>query len=225
MGIPHLARYRSVVLVRHHVQHCPDEAGLDAWLYDCQNCKYPIGYKTSYAPNAITFRWNRKGGVTVAQAVKAARRANEQVKEDAMLINLETLSAKTARDILASAIEEAERLNLSIAVVVADLYGQILASARMDKVSPPVLGFAEDKAYTSATMKRSTEAFAERMGSSPSLTMGLSTRSRLLVWGGGLPIFHNGKVVGGLGVSGAKDFEDIAIGKYALQRYGFSWEA
>lgn len=83
----------------------------------------------------------------------------------------------------------------------------------MDGVSPTVLSFAEDKAYTSSNMKRSTEAFAERMASSESLKMGLSTRPRLLVWGGGLPIFYEGKLVGGLGISGAKDHEDIAIGK------------
>lgn len=116
-------------------------------------------------------------------------------------------------------------MKLAIAVCVTDLSGHALASTRMDGVAPPTLTFAEDKAYTSSTMKRSTEAFAERMASSPSLTLGLSTRSRLLVWGGGLPIFHAGKIVGGIGVSGAKDSEDIAIGKYALQRFGFSWEA
>lgn len=142
-----------------------------------------------------------------------------------MLTQYATVSSQSARDIVAACVEEAERMKLIIAVCVADLAGHTLASARMDGVAPPTLTFAEDKAYTSATMKRSTEAFAERMGSSPSLTMGLSTRSRLLVWGGGLPIFHAGKIVGGIGVSGAKDFEDIAIGKYALQRFGFSWEA
>jgi uncharacterized protein GlcG (DUF336 family) len=54
--------------------------------------------------------------------------------------------------------------------------------------------------------------------------MGLSTRPRLLVWGGGLPIFYEGKLVGGLGISGAKDHEDIAIGKKILAHYGFTWE-
>jgi len=141
-----------------------------------------------------------------------------------MLNILTIISGKAARDLVAASIEEAERMKLVIAVCVTDPSGHTLASARMDGVAPPTLTFAEDKAYTSATMKRSTEAFAERMTSSPSLTMGLSTRSRLLVWGGGLPIFHSGKIVGGIGVSGAKDFEDIAIGKNALQRYGFSWE-
>ena len=142
-----------------------------------------------------------------------------------MLHHVSIIASKSARDIVAACIEEAEKLGLLIAVCVADPAGVALASARMDGVAPPTLTFAEDKAYTSATMKRSTEAFAERMASSPSLTLGLSTRNRLLVWGGGLPIFHEGKIVGGIGVSGAKDYEDIAIGRSALKRYGFTWEA
>ena len=141
-----------------------------------------------------------------------------------MIVTLTSLSTKSARDIIASALEEAEALNLAIAVVVADPHGHVLASVRMDGVSPTVLSFAEDKAYTSANMKRSTEAFSERMASSDSLKMGLSTRPRLLVWGGGLPIFFEGKLIGGLGISGAKDHEDIAIGKKVLARFGLAWE-
>ena len=141
-----------------------------------------------------------------------------------MIVTLSSISTKAARDILASVIEEAEALKLSVAVVVTDLHGHVVASARMDGVSPTVLGFAEDKAYTSSNMKRSTEAFAERMASSDSLKMGLSTRPRLLVWGGGLPIFYDNQLVGGLGISGAKDHEDIAIGKKILTHYGFAWE-
>lgn len=99
-----------------------------------------------------------------------------------MLTQIAIISSKSARDIVAASIEEAERMKLIVAVCVTDPSGHNLASARMDGVAPPTLTFAEDKAYTSATMKRSTEAFAERMASSPSLTMGLSTRSRLLVW-------------------------------------------
>jgi len=104
------------------------------------------------------------------------------------------------------------------------MQGQVIASARMDGVTPPILGFAEDKAFTAATMRRSTAAFAERMGSSPSLTLGLSTRTRLLPWGGGLPVVHEGQVIGGIGVSGGKDFEDIACAEAALSQAGLGWE-
>ena len=86
------------------------------------------------------------------------------------------------------------------------------------------LEFALDKAYTAATMRKGTEAFFERMTSSPSLTLGFQNRARLMVWGGGLPIVHEGAVVGGIGVSGAQDFEDVACAKAALAAQGLGWE-
>lgn len=142
-----------------------------------------------------------------------------------MIQQIESLSCVCALDLLDAALARANADSLSVAVCLCDAQGHVLASARMDGVTPPILTFAEDKAYTAATMRRTTSAFAERMASSHSLTLGLSTRQRLLPWGGGLPIVNQGKVIGGIGVSGAKDFEDIACAEAALSAHGFSWVA
>lgn len=142
-----------------------------------------------------------------------------------MILHLKTLSSATALRLLDLALRQARADGLSVAVCICDVQGHALASARMEGVTPPILGFAEDKAYTAATMRRSTAAFAERMASSPSLTLGLSTRQRLLPWGGGLPVVHEGEVIGGIGVSGGKDVEDIACAQAALSATGLGWEA
>jgi uncharacterized protein GlcG (DUF336 family) len=141
-----------------------------------------------------------------------------------MITRMTSLSSDGALGLLNAALERAKADGLSVAVCICDMQGQVIASARMDGVTPPILGFAEDKAFTAATMRRSTAAFAERMGSSPSLTLGLSTRTRLLPWGGGLPVVHEGQVIGGIGVSGGKDFEDIACAEAALSQAGLGWE-
>lgn len=141
-----------------------------------------------------------------------------------MISQITSLSAEGALLLLNAALLKAKADGLSVAVCLCDVQGHVLASARMDGVTPPILGFAEDKAFTAATMRRSTAAFAERMASSPSLTLGLSTRARLLPWGGGLPIVQAGQVIGGIGVSGAKDAEDIACAQSALEAAGLGWE-
>lgn len=135
-----------------------------------------------------------------------------------------TVSATEAIDLVRRAMDHAQGRNWNIAVAVVDSQGIALASLRMDRAAPPVMDFAQDKAFTAATMRRSTAAFATRMGESQSLTLGLSTRQRLLAWGGGLPIVHQGAVIGGIGVSGAKDFEDIECAETALTALGFGWQ-
>lgn len=86
----------------------------------------------------------------------------------------------------------------------------------MDGLTPAVADFARDKAYTAATMRRSSAAFFDRMDSAPSLRLGRANRERLLVWGGGLPVSHGNIGVGGIGVSGAQDFEDNTCAQAAL---------
>lgn len=141
-----------------------------------------------------------------------------------MLVSHVTLSAATALRLVGAAVAEAERNGWRVAVAVVDPSGLPIAAVRMDQATPPILEFAQDKAYTAATMRRSTEAHFGRMTSSPSLTLGFQNRPRLMVWGGGLPIVHDGRVVGGIGVSGAKDFEDVACAEAALAQEGLGWE-
>lgn len=141
-----------------------------------------------------------------------------------MIVQSSSISSAAAMQLVAAALERAQAAAWRVAVVVCDPQGHGLASARMDGATPPILEFAQDKAFTAATMRRTTAAFAERMASSQSMTLGLATRARLLSWGGGLPIVHDGVVVGGIGVSGAKDFEDIACAEEALRSLGFRWE-
>jgi uncharacterized protein GlcG (DUF336 family) len=125
-----------------------------------------------------------------------------------------TLGSAAARRIVEAAIAEAERGGWRIAVAVVDPSGLPIALARMDEVTPPILDFAQDKAYTAATMRRSA----------PTLAMGFQNRPRLMVWGGGLPIFHEGLAVGGVGVSGAKEAEDVACARAGIAAIGLGWE-
>ena len=141
-----------------------------------------------------------------------------------MLSASRTLGSAAARRIVEAAIAEAERGGWRIAVAVVDPSGLPIALARMDEVTPPILDFAQDKAYTAATMRRSTEAFFGRMTSAPTLAMGFQNRPRLMVWGGGLPIFHEGLAVVGVGVSGAKEAEDVACARAAIAAVGLGWE-
>lgn len=141
-----------------------------------------------------------------------------------MIVQISSLSSALALQIVEAALAEASRQGFCIAVSVVDAQGQALASVRMDAATPPILTFAEDKAYTAATIRRTTAAYAERMAARPSLTLGLSTRERLLPWGGGLPIVHDGKVVGGIGVSGALEPEDVACAEAGLRAHGLGWD-
>lgn len=107
-----------------------------------------------------------------------------------------------AQRILSTALAYAKDEHWQIAAAICDPTGLLVVFGRTDGVAAPSVEFAIDKAYTAATLGKSTAAFGQRMVSSPTLSLGLSTRSRLTSWGGGVAIFEGDICIGGMGVSG-----------------------
>ena len=123
------------------------------------------------------------------------------------------------------AIEHANLNDWDITVAVCDTAGVLIAFMRTKNVIPAAVEFAIDKAYTSAILGKGTKEFGERMGSSVSLSLGVGTRSRLMTWTGGLPIFYKDNCVGGIGVSGAMDHQDLECAEAAIINLGLSSRA
>lgn len=130
------------------------------------------------------------------------------------------ITYETAKRLVEAALQHARQKDWVIAVAVTDCYGFLAAFGRDDRVAPPIGGFAADKAYTAATLRKPTADFGERMASSPTLSLGIGNRDRLLTWGGGVPVIENGICIGAIGVSGAQDFEDIECAETAIRLAG-----
>jgi uncharacterized protein GlcG (DUF336 family) len=135
-------------------------------------------------------------------------------------ISLRVITHETAQDMVACALSYAQSKGWVVAVAVSDAQGGLVAFGRDDAVAPPIAGFALDKSYTAATLRKSTADFGARMASSPTLSLGISNRERFLTWGGGVPFFEDGQCIGAIGVSGAQDFEDIECAEAAIAYAG-----
>lgn len=138
---------------------------------------------------------------------------------------LKAIKYDVAKRLVAAALSHAEDNDWIVAVAVGDSQGNLVAFGKHDLVAPPIVNFALDKAFTAGTLRRATADFGERMSGTPALAAGVSTRQRLLTWGGGVPIFEDGVCIGGIAVSGVKDFEDIECARVALQTEGLSDQA
>ena len=132
-------------------------------------------------------------------------------------LSRQIIAPGAAQEIVAAALDHARAEGWEIAAAVCDPSGYLVAFGRTDGVAAPIGDFALDKAYTAATLGKSTRSFGERMASSPTLSLCLSTRKRFIAWGGGLAILEDGVCIGGLGVSGAQEHEDIACAEAAIR--------
>ena len=133
-----------------------------------------------------------------------------------------TITQSAAKALAEAAIAAATERNLAIGVCVADAEGAPVALLRMDGVGAPIIEFCSEKAYTSAVTGATTRDFHAHMASSPSLQMGMTGRRKFLVWAGGLPIREGGETIGGIGISGGSEDQDIEIATAALASFGLA---
>lgn len=94
-------------------------------------------------------------------------------------------------------------------IAVTDESGQLIAFERMDggKLTSSII--AQDKAFTAAGAKRTTESYgAASQPGNPAYGINSAIGGRLVVVAGGLPVVVNGEVVGGIGLSSGTPAQD-----------------
>jgi uncharacterized protein GlcG (DUF336 family) len=112
---------------------------------------------------------------------------------------------------LAYAAENGARMT----VLVMDITGVICAAARMDRSRPITYQIAVAKANTARVFEASTADLAGRVKPENKIALGQLGRD-IAFLGGGVPIVHDGLVVGAIGASGGTEDQDIACANAAL---------
>ncbi len=125
------------------------------------------------------------------------------------------ISHEQARKALAGAIADARKQNLPMAVTVVDNAGQLVAFERMDNTQTASIAVSQDKAVSAAIYRRSTKVFQDALAAAGAGLRILTLRGASAVEGG-LPIMLDGKVVGGIGVSGGSAEQDGVVAKAGL---------
>jgi len=86
---------------------------------------------------------------------------------------------------------------------------------RMDEALLVSNVISKNKAYSAATVKLSTDVLASVSQPGTSL-YGIQQVDGMIIFGGGYPLQVNGKVIGGVGVSGGSVEEDMLVAQAAL---------
>ncbi len=90
-----------------------------------------------------------------------------------------------------------------VSVAVADSAGVIMVILRNDGAGPHTIDSSSRKAYTAASLGRSTLELANFMKDKPEIHGLRDMNEQILMLGGGLPIKVGDELIGGIGVGGA----------------------
>jgi uncharacterized protein GlcG (DUF336 family) len=115
------------------------------------------------------------------------------------------LTAFGARTVAAAAGTTAERRGVALVVVVVDAGGELLHLWRPDAAQVASVAVATDKARTAALYRRPSKDFEDQAANGRPSALHLAGAVPLK---GGVPLEHEGHVIGAIGVSGASSAEE-----------------
>ena len=125
------------------------------------------------------------------------------------------LDAADVRVMMLAARNEAERVGLEVSIAVVDEAGILLALERLDGARLHTPEAAWLKARTAAITRSATAELQEQADAHPAM---LAFPGRLPL-AGGVPLVHDGTVVGGVGSSGGTPEQDLAVCRAMLAAF------
>jgi uncharacterized protein GlcG (DUF336 family) len=125
-----------------------------------------------------------------------------------------------AKQLVAAAEEKAEEIDVPMCIAVMNEGGNLVAFQRMDDALLASISISQNKAYTAVSLKLDTETVWEVSQPGESLYgLGNTNEGRIITFGGGIPLESDGRVVGGVGVSGGSAEEDVTVASAAVEAF------
>ena len=129
---------------------------------------------------------------------------------------LNTIDYTEARQMIDAIVAEVSKAGGAAVIAVADPWGELIAFARMDGAPVSSIRIAANKAYSAARERKTTEEIGQKARHPEK---GFDTAwfgdDRFLGWGGGVPVWRNGQVIGAIAISGLPQAEDIRLATWA----------
>ena len=119
-----------------------------------------------------------------------------------------------ARQLVGVVADRLEEEGLGAAVAVVDAHGELVSFLRTDGCPFPSIKIAISKAFTAARDRQESRALGDlaREQDFPLTNFG---EIGYTGWGGGVPLIVDGEIIGGLGISGLPEEQDMKLARWA----------
>jgi glc operon protein GlcG len=125
------------------------------------------------------------------------------------------ITLEQAKRVMAGAEAEAKKNNWPVVIAILDPGGNIVMLSRLDGAQWGSIDVARDKARSAVAFKRPTKVFQDLIAQGGA-NLRLLQLSGASVLEGGIPIVADGKIIGGVGVSGVTSQQDAQIGQAGI---------
>lgn len=122
------------------------------------------------------------------------------------------VTLEQAKKVMAAADAEARKNNWPMAIAIVDTAGNLVLYQKHDNTQTGSVQVAQDKAVSAALFRRPTKVFQDAIAKGGDGLRILGLRGANPVEGG-VPLYADGKIIGGIGVSGAASDQDGVVAK------------
>ncbi|MGI9070147.1 MAG: GlcG/HbpS family heme-binding protein [Bryobacteraceae bacterium] len=127
---------------------------------------------------------------------------------------IEYAEARRAVDVISA---EIRRLGKAGVISVCDAHGDLIAFARLDGAPLSSITISMNKAYSAARERKPTHEIGNAARNpEKGFDIGYFGDPRFTGWGGGVPVWKDGAVVGAVAVSGLPQAEDIELAQMGV---------
>lgn len=136
------------------------------------------------------------------------------------MLTLKRLDIQDAHALIAGARAKAQEIGVPMCIAVTDESGNLIAFERMDGGKITSIGLAIDKSFTAAGVQKGTDVLGEvNQPGMPAHGISSTLGGRMVTVAGGLPVFTDGVVVGGIGISSGSPAQDLQVAQAAVAAF------
>lgn len=125
-----------------------------------------------------------------------------------------------ARVIMDAAEMKAHEIGVGMDIAITDDGGHLLMFHRMDNARITSIDIAISKAFTAAAARCSTRSYAKTsQPGGPAFGIHVSNQGRFMIFPGGLPVFIDQQIVGGIGCSSGHSDQDETVAQAGIDAF------
>jgi uncharacterized protein GlcG (DUF336 family) len=127
------------------------------------------------------------------------------------------LTLEDAKIMMQAAEKKAAEIGVDMDIAVTDDGGNLMMFHRMDNARVTSIDIAINKAFTAAAARKSTRAYGEvGKAGGPAFGIHTSNGGRFMIIAGGLPVFWDDQIVGGMGCSSGTPDQDEEVARAGI---------
>lgn len=130
------------------------------------------------------------------------------------------LTLADAQLIMQACVAKAEEIQVDMDIAITDDSGHLLLFQRMDNARITSIDIAQGKSFTASAARKSTRAYGEiSVPGKPAFGINTSNQGRFSIVAGGLPLFADTQIVGGVGCSSGTPDQDEEVAQAGVDAF------